>query len=752
MTSLNHKNSASSAREVKNRPCYGTVGAVTLAFVAFQSTNLYAAYNSSPLPTTSTLSDLTTVGIGLATLFVGLISGAFLREWQWRRALKHSLEEIHKSVEATTEKTVSITTGGTQDTGAALQTLSDEIKRFGILHERYQMIADTTNHSVVVTNGEGCILWVNSSFTNLTGYSSEEAIGMKPGHFLRAPEADPSIGTEITAALRAGNGIDTEVLNMRKDGTRFWASLEIRPHYDKQGNIRFFVGVERDITEDKQSEAALEANRRELHKRVADLQGAKQDLERERAKLSSSAGELSHAKEAAEQANRAKSEFLATVSHELRTPMNGVLGMAELLLSDDLTPSQRNLASTIKESGESLLVLLNDILDLSRLEATGLQLETVPLKMPEIVEAVGDVMRFTAQSKSLDLIVDIDPSVPETVIGDPTRLRQILFNLMSNAIKFTENGSVRVSVTTDPSRGENVIRYDVQDTGIGIAEEARNRLFERFSQADSSISRTHGGTGLGLAICRELVTLMGGGISVESELGKGTTFTFWIPFEVPNTLPTETNAQLASPRTPTPDEAEPAEKWRILIAEDQQINVRLISAIMDRLGHEIAIASNGIEAVKRLREQSFDLVLMDIQMPEMDGVLATKVIRSADADWADIPIIALTAHAMVSTRNAYFQAGMNGFVSKPISIDLLVSEMSRVMRGEPCPQELDAREGLYRHMPKAEEEKQAESNSKPAPAGETPKTETTSTTSADEDAFLNDMLDELTGETDQSVA
>jgi CheY-like chemotaxis protein len=346
--------------------------------------------------------------------------------------------------------------------------------------------------------------------------------------------------------------------------------------------------------------------------------------------------------------------------------------------------------------------------------------------------------------------VDIDPAVPEIVLGDPTRLRQILFNLVSNAIKFTEEGSVRVTVTPDPSRGENVIRCDVADTGIGIAEDAKNRLFERFSQADSSISRTHGGTGLGLAICRELASLMGGGISVDSTLGKGTTFTVWIPLEVPHAKTDGTPPhQIEVPAED--DDIDTSKKWRILVAEDQHINVRLITAIMDRLGHDIVIASNGIEAVKRLREQTFDLVLMDIQMPEMDGVLATKVIRSSDADWSNIPIIALTAHAMVNTRNAYFQAGMNGFVSKPISIETLVNEMARVMRGEPCQQEIEAQEGSYRMTPRIENTPTSKTPSTSDAMGGTTDA-SLSGISEDEDAFLNDMLNELSSDDDQSVA
>lgn len=596
--------------------------------------------------------------------------------------------------------------------------------------DKLELVAHATDHAVVLADADGFLIWVNASFTKMTGYSLDEAIGRKPGHFLRAPESPPDNIAAINRGIQNKVGFDAEVLNQRKDGTRFWAQAEVRPSFNDEGDLQYFIGIERDITEAKRTENALEANRKELQKRIVDLQSAKTELEAERAKLAAFADELSIAKDAAEQANRAKSEFLATVSHELRTPMNGVLGMAGLLIDSDLSTEDHEHALAIRESGENLLVLLNDILDLSRLEANGLELECVPVRMTEIVNAVMEVMKSNANEKALNLIAEIDPATPEVVIGDPTRMRQILFNLTSNAIKFTDKGEVKVCVSPDLERGNSFIRCDVTDTGIGISREAQDRLFDRFSQADSTISRTHGGTGLGLAICRELAHLMNGSINVQSTPGEGSTFTVSIPLEVPSS---ESSHQQEESCASVDAGLDAMEEWKILVAEDQLINAKLMKAIIGRLGHQLKVAPNGVEVIKELRNNAYDLILMDIQMPEMDGILATKVIRSSDADWRNIPIIALTAHAMAGTRESYLQAGMDGFVSKPISIDALIDEMNRVMAGEKSDADtLDTVPDL----------------NKPA----TDETSAAASVSSDEQAFLNDMLEDITIEDDQTVA
>ncbi len=673
--------------------------------------------------------------IAAASFTLALAVVSFLIHY-WKKSLLAPIREMNqlliKNGNLSEAEITSLSNGNLTTTAHTLADAFAQSKCARDEAERFRLVAEAIDHSVIITNADGYLVWANPSFSKMTGYSLKEVIGRKPGHFLRAPESEPSTTAALDRHIRDHKGFDTEVLNMTKDGQRFWAQLEVRPVFRTDGKVINFIGIERDITEDKRTEAALEANRIELQQRITDLQNAKGELEAERAKLASSTHELSTAKDAAEQANRAKSEFLATVSHELRTPMNGVLGMAELLIDSDLDTEQRDHASAIKDSGESLLVLLNDILDLSRLEAQGLELETVPIRLTDIVAAVTDVMRANASDRGLELTTDISPDVPEVVMGDPTRLRQILFNLTSNAIKFTDQGSVGVFVGPDPDKGGNFIRVDVTDTGIGISQEAQARLFERFSQADSSISRTHGGTGLGLAICRELARLMNGDISVESTPGKGSKFSISLPLARPN----EDAACLTINSLPRelPSNGEATDSWRILVAEDQPINAKLMTAIMGRLNHTLTIAPNGVEVIKELREGEFDLILMDIQMPEMDGILATKVIRSSDEPWHDIPIIALTAHAMAGTRDTYLQAGMNGFVSKPISIDALVHEINIVMN--PAGSAVSDPENLKQEDLEAE------------PQSDTP----SELPSKDEEAFLEDMLSDLVEGDDQSVA
>jgi hypothetical protein len=680
-----------------------------------------------------TMATFAAVSFVLALGFAGLLIG------HGQRKLLAPLREINKfllengnlsdaEIASLGQHNFTTTARILADTFAQAKAVKDEAGMF-------RLVADALDHSVLVTDVDDCLIWANPSFCKMYGYTLEEVVGRKPGHFLRAPESEPSIIATIDRNIREKKGFDTEVLNMTKDGRRFWAQLEVRPVIDAGNKTTNFIGIERDITDDKRTEAALEANRVELQQRIVDLQNAKGELEAERAKLAASTGELSTAKDAAEQANRAKSEFLATVSHELRTPMNGVLGMAALLIDSELNAEQRDHARAIRESGESLLVLLNDILDLSRLEAQGLELEAVPIRLADVVAAVTDVMRANANDRALELTSEISPDAPEIVIGDPTRLRQILFNLTSNAIKFTDQGSVRVFVAPDKAKGDNFIKIDVSDTGIGISGEAQARLFERFSQADSSISRTHGGTGLGLAICRELAKLMNGDISVKSTAGEGSVFSLSVPLRQPDEN-TQSLADNARSRGLSPEE-KTSKQWRILVAEDQLINAKLMTAIMGRLGHDLTIAPNGVEVIKELRQHEFDLVLMDIQMPEMDGVLATKVIRSSDESWHDIPIIALTAHAMAGTRDTYLQAGMNGFVSKPISIDTLIHEIDIVMNDRP-------QEGSAAPEATTEPVSQLQDPTVSAPSHVS--------ASTDEEAFLADMLSDLTADDDQSAA
>ncbi|WP_341911135.1 PAS-domain containing protein [Ferrovibrio terrae] len=425
------------------------------------------------------------------------------------------------------------------------------------------------------------------------------------------------------------------------------------------------VGIRTDITALKEQQTTLQRN-------IADLEAAKRQVEQQSFRMRELADRYAEEKERAEEASKAKSEFLAMMSHEIRTPMNGVLGTIGLLQNTELTKHQYKLVTTSRESAEHLLTLINDILDFSKLEAGRIDLETIDFDLAHLVESAISMMNPRAVMKGLRMTSEIAPGVPRFLKGDPGRLRQILFNLAGNAIKFTDKGEIRIIVDSTPEPdGRHLLSVKVRDSGIGIAQDKIKHLFGRFSQADSSIARRFGGTGLGLAISKQLVELMGGRIGVDSVEGRGSTFWFALPLAEGQPVQTEAPVQTDGPAT--------QRSLRILVAEDNQVNQMVIGLMLRQLGHQVDVVINGIEACEQVQKGPYDLVLMDMQMPEMDGITATQTIRRLPPPWTTIPIIALTANAMEGDRERYIAAGMDDYVAKPIALPMLVTAMNRVL-------------------------------------------------------------------------
>ena len=408
------------------------------------------------------------------------------------------------------------------------------------------------------------------------------------------------------------------------------------------------------------------------------LKGMKTRREAYETDLAERAELLAAAKKQAEDANRAKSEFLANMSHEIRTPLTGILGMLQLLKEEPLEQSQlRNVDSALK-AGRRLTRLLSDLLDLSIVEAGQFSVEEKFFALPETVSHVCEMFQAMERHANVQLTCDIAPGVPDTVVGDSVRLQQVLTNLVGNAFKFTDSGSIKVEVFPLPhgSPDECRVLFSVADTGRGIADQEQSRIFDSFTQESQGYARSHEGAGLGLALCRRLVHRMGGGMSVDSEAGKGTTFYFSVLFRS-----CEASEQAQAGKGEGWGEIHGLKDMSLLLAEDEQINRESVKLLLEKAGCRVVTVSNGSEALAVLQARPFDAVLMDVQMPEMDGVQATRGIRSGKAgeDRRDTPIIALTARAMSGDREKFLDAGMDGYVSKPFEAHDLESVLSEVV-------------------------------------------------------------------------
>ncbi len=500
--------------------------------------------------------------------------------------------------------------------------------------------------SIVITDREGLIEYVNPRFTKVTGYSSGEALGRNP-RILKSGETPAETHRDLWQTLLAGREWRGILRNRRKNGELFWEEASISPIVDEKGETTHFIAVKEDITERKRIEDELERHRAHLEELV-DLRTA----------------DLTAALEAAKAADQAKDAFLAHVSHELRTPLNAVIGLSDLARRSSTDPRQQEYLDKAVGAGKTLAGIINDLLDLSKISASRMELEAIAFSLRALIQRSRSVMMHRATEKGLELIEAIDRDVPDILVGDPLRIEQILLNLLSNAIKFTPAGRIELRIGVDAREERRVcLAIEVEDSGIGLTQESIARLFQPFAQADASMNRKFGGTGLGLALCRRLAEMMGGDISVTSREGAGTTF------RVRLLLATGEAADLPEVAHAARTQALPAgyREAQVLVVDDQPLNREIVVALLAQVGINPCTACNGREALDILREAGpgvFDLVLMDIQMPVMDGLAATREIRNW-AGFADLPIIAMTAHTMNHEKVIGTAAGMNGHIGKP---------------------------------------------------------------------------------------
>lgn len=522
-------------------------------------------------------------------------------------------------------------------------------------------VVEQSPESIVITNRDAEIEYVNEVFLRNSGYRREEVIGQNP-RILQTGKTPPGTYEQCWETLLRGEIWKGEFVNKRKDGSEYVEFAIISPIRQADGTITHYAAVKEDITEKKRIGRELDKHRHHLEELVANR-----------------TSELETARAAADAANQAKSSFLANMSHEIRTPMNAIIGLTYLLRQSGLTDEQRERLDKIDMAAEHLLAIINDILDLSKIDAGRVELEKTDFALEAVLDHIRSLIAEKARAKGLAIELDAD-SVPHWLRGDPTRLRQAMLNYASNAVKFTESGSIclRAKLLAETEAGL-LIRFEVQDTGVGIDEEKLPTLFTAFTQADASITRQYGGTGLGLAITRNLANLMGGDAGVESVLGQGCTFWF--------------TALLQRGRgvTPIDTRSKPVNAEyllrrnyagaRLLLAEDNPINREVALELLHGVGLSVDTAENGHVALKKVVENHYDLVLMDVQMPEMDGLSATMGIRRR-LEFARLPILAMTANAFDDDRQACLAAGMNDFVAKPVNPDELYTTVLRWLSGD----------------------------------------------------------------------
>ncbi len=557
----------------------------------------------------------------------------------------------------------------------------------------YRELVQALNEGIVGIDSEAAVNFVNERACEMLGYTEDVLLGRPLRSLIAAPFLDM---LEDTLRLRReGRRFQYETALVRKDGRAVSVLASIAPKFSKSGVYQGSLAVVTDLTTRIQMER-----------------------------------DLLKAKEGAEAANRAKSQFLANMSHEIRTPMNGVLGMTQLLLASELDPDQRHMAESVMTSGRALLTIINDILDFSKIEAGKLELESIDFNLEALLDDVKSLFAHEAAEKGLDLIFTRENGGPRLLRGDPGRLRQILLNVVGNAVKFTERGSVQVITALRRASSDHCeVIFEVRDTGVGIPFEAQSQMFDSFSQADESTTRKYGGTGLGLAISRQLCDLMHGRIYFTSIPGEGTTFHFTAMLEetasgsakvlIPTTFAPSSDSLVGAvqPTATAPATmagTAPPMQARVLVAEDAPVNREILKYFLENLGIQVDLVQDGREAVDAVSKVAYDLVIMDCQMPEMDGYEATRIIRererkgtspsssssprSIDSDTSSderpgVPIIALTAHVLEGDRGKCLEAGMNDYVPKPIGLQDITAVLERWLPSSLFPRPVQSTSG-----------------------------------------------------------
>lgn len=494
---------------------------------------------------------------------------------------------------------------------------------------KYRLLSEKARDIIVFVDRDGKIVEANEAAVKAYGYSRKQLLRLSIAD-LRGKGNEALIRRQMSEAKMSDTVFET--VHYRKDGTSF--PVEVSSQGAAIGGKQVIVSIIRDISERKLAEQ-----------------------------------ELKRAKEEAEAAYKAKSEFLANMSHEIRTPINGITGMIDLTLLSALNPEQRENLSTAKSCAKSLVLLINDILDFSKLEAGKLVIENISFELGSFVDELMKTHMPGAARKGLALLSQVSSDVPRLVSGDPNRLRQVLNNLVDNGIKFSEKGKVTLSVAVANLTGQDVdLIFSVTDTGIGIAAKDMGKLFKTFSQVDGSVTRHFGGTGLGLVISKRLVEMMGGKIRVTSEKGSGSTFSFMVRLTIATAAKTPAQPDLSRLRASVP--------MNILLVEDDLISRTVITRLLKALGHRVDETGNGIEALVRLEQKDYDIILMDIQMPKLDGIETTARIRAAEANQhRHVPIIAITAHALSGDRERCLAVGMDEYIAKPVQMDTLFQKL-----------------------------------------------------------------------------